>query len=608
MSIQTGQTIDAGRRGLAHAAPVMLPPGAIGLALWVLVTAVVVTGLLLLAARAGAPPLIVNDNAYIFLAADRMFEGLGPTCTPPLAPFQPWTWRADWALITNWPVGYPVLICAVRTVFGGTSASAAVVINVVCCGVALVAWFAWVRRSLKASLSGTLVAFVAALSTFKVFNLLNPNSDTVVLAGVPVVLLIVGRGLAKARSFAPSGLVKQERVADHGFRDTLHRYTRGYSPAPLRGAKTAFGWLALGGLAAGALFWIRYAAIFLPAGVGMYLAWQALKRRIGLTHVAVFAVCAALPVGGLLALNAAYGVDTSVQEQLNLGSRFALNLDAALMATAWQRFTEQTIYAHRPEAAAVFGWIVPIAGVTTLLIMRRRGGRGAESQPANLHGYWLSAAVAAAMLVMLVIATACFSSKYHFVGLDRYYQPIRPLYWLLFLGPIIALRHKLPRIAVCITLLAAGSWYAKQDAGRAYGRAIASDRPATDYGRAVLRFEPGSRELFAWLKEQAAPNLVVFSNFHDDIALETGIAACPTPDDATEMVEWLERLKAARDVDTLRVLFVLDPDNRNRAYFLPPVDAVIDELGLVAAEEVPLGVSRYVWTPSTAADESEPRP
>jgi hypothetical protein len=322
-------------------------------------------------------------------------------------------------------------------------------------------------------------------------------------------------------------------------------------------------------------------------------------------HVAVFAVCAALPIAGLLALNAAYGVNTSVQEQLNLGSRFSVNLDIELVATAWQRFTEQTIYAHRPEASAVFAWIVPILGMLALLIVRR-SDRSAESLTTGLDesrwarhdGCYLSASIAAAMLVMLVVATACFSSKYHFVDLDRYYQPIRPLYWLLFLGPIVRLRHRWPRVVVCIALVAAGSWFVQQDAGRAYARAIAADRAATDYGRAVLRFEPGSRELFAWLKKQAAPDLVAFSNFHDDIALETGIAACPTPADAAEMNEWLERIKAARGVDELRVLFVLDPDNRNRAYFLPPVDEVIEKLDLVATEDVAGVIARYVWTTS----------
>jgi hypothetical protein len=94
------------------------------------------------------------------------------------------------------------------------------------------------------------------------------------------------------------------------------------------------------------------------------------------------------------------------------------------------------------------------------------------------------------------------------------------------------------------------------------------------------RFEPHSRELYAWLKQHRGDDLVVFSNFHEEIALETWIPACPSPADPRQLDEWLTRMGTVRGTRPSRVLFVLDPDNDYRSYYLPTPSETISRFGL----------------------------
>ena len=113
---------------------------------WVLLgTLVVSLGLALLPHRTEIPPNIESDYCYLLLAADRFHDGQGLTSLAPQAPHQPWEWRYDWGWLTQWPIGYPLLVAGVRRVLGGTTINACLWINLAACALALVGWFAWVR-------------------------------------------------------------------------------------------------------------------------------------------------------------------------------------------------------------------------------------------------------------------------------------------------------------------------------------------------------------------------------------------------------------------------------------------------------------------------------
>ena len=72
---------------------------------WITATTVVVALPAVLAAHARIAPVIVADNATVFLAADRLYEGAGLTAPPPRVPTQSWDWRCDWTGLTQWPMG-----------------------------------------------------------------------------------------------------------------------------------------------------------------------------------------------------------------------------------------------------------------------------------------------------------------------------------------------------------------------------------------------------------------------------------------------------------------------------------------------------------------------
>jgi hypothetical protein len=552
-----------------------------------LMAAAITTGLLyFMPQRDALAPIIEADNAYIFLAADRLYAGDGATTIPPRAPLQPWTWQADWVFLTQWPVGYPALICAVRWLTGLPTVSAAVALSVVCSAVALVAWFAWGLACLPRRFPAPLIAIVAAGATFSMNNLVNPASDTVLLAALPLVLLLTGWALGWNRSGMRRG-------------------------SPLR--------LVIAGLVAGLLCWVRYAAVFAPVAIGFFLLieWCVL-RRVRMWHVIVFAVAAALPITSLVAMNRALGSATSAQEQFNLGHEVSWDIQPEVFATAWMKFTQQTPYAHRPEAKLFYALVLPAGGIGLALLARRTQKKGRISFSDTDSPMLLSATCVIVLLAMLIAVSVLFQGKYNYVGLARYYQPVRPLYFLLFIGPIAALRWGWLRAAACVPLVLACSWFINQDVRRDRACMLSGDREVTDYGRWARHFAPGSRELFAWLRAQAGADVVVFSNFHEEIALETGIPACPTPRDFAEMEEWLARIRDSRCVSKLRALFVLDPDNDYRDYYLPSPDSLVNRFGLSAVAIDPRGALDYVLTPTgtnsaqtrgsvTPHDETDPR-
>ena len=129
---------------------------------WPLAVIALVLILYALPGRERIAPRIQADNNYLYLAADRLHDGLGPTAIVPPAPNQPWEWRTDWALLTQWPLGYPLLLCGVRMLIGCGTVQAGQWIAIVSCAIALIGWFAWIRTVLPRGFASTLLATVAA--------------------------------------------------------------------------------------------------------------------------------------------------------------------------------------------------------------------------------------------------------------------------------------------------------------------------------------------------------------------------------------------------------------------------------------------------------------
>jgi len=209
--------------------------------------------------------------------------------------------------------------------------------------------------------------------------------------------------------------------------------------------------------------------------------------------------------------------------------------------------------------------------------------------------YLLSVVSVAALLGLLVMATVLFRTKYDYVGLDRYYLATRPLYFLLFVGPLLAVPRRAVRALACIPLIFCAHWYVVVEWPRPYQRWMAAERATTEYGRWARRFEPGAGDLYAWLRSVDAPDLVICSNFPDEIALETWVPACPLPDSSAQLQRWIQRIASARKVDVTRVVFVLDPSNHTREYYLPPPADVVKQFHLTPEISAPDSIRPYVY-------------
>jgi hypothetical protein len=547
-------------------------------AAWLAATAAIVAALTLLQARARVAPVIMADNATIFLAADRLYAGLGLTAPAPRVPAVPWEWHQDWTFLTQWPMGYPLILCAARWLLGVETARAAGAVGVLSCGLALVGWFALLRGCLPRRWPALLIALLAAGSTFDPTVLAYPSSDLLLLALTPLVLLIS----------RPVWQIRGEAVGPDA------------ALMPDADRRCRVGWVRLGalGLAAGGLVWIRYAAVFVPVGIGAFLLvdWLCTRRLRG-SGAAVYALGALLPLVALVVINRALGAQLPVEQQYPVGGRWSFDLRIAPWETAWHLFTAQSFYAHRPEAAWFFAAVVPLAGLLIPLVSA--GSRRAMVEFLAAPAFRLCAATTLACLFMLIGLSTFFPTRFDYAGLNRYYLPIKPFYFLFFLGGFLTLRPAVARVLACIPLVLAGAWLVRQDWGRAYARLAQQPAATTPYGRQALYFEPHSTALYTWLAAQNAPELLVLSNFPDDIALETWIPACPTPRTPAELATWTERVKEARGVSDLRVLFVLDPDNHGRSYFLPPPRELIERFDLAPVAGVPESVAAYVYAPAS---------
>ncbi len=567
---------------------------------WAVVPAGVVAVVCVLAflpSRTLIPPLVQSDYCYMLLAADRLYDGLGVTSLQPVAPLQPWAWQYDWGFLTQWPIGYPLLVCAVRLAFGLPTLAACQWISIAACAIGFVGWLSWIKSCVPRGATGVLLAAVAAGCTQTVGLLINPSTDVVLIALMPFAL-----------SFAVRAVRYQ---ADEGSEVGV---PTGEPGAGVRGHPRRLGWLALSGLTAGGLFWIRYASIFVPLAIGVYLLieWRfggtrgsedspglptsrdvippAAGGGLALWQVAFFGGCAAAPVGALLLINSVFGTG-STQARLNLGHDIGFDFSPRLIARAWWNFTDFSFYDYHWFAHWIYAFwpAALLVGTCAIRPLRRMVGAFAATP-----GVCLSAVVSGTLLGMLIAATALFGDKYDYVSLERYYLPIRPLYFLLFVAPLALIPLRAVRVVLCIGLVIGCSWLVRQDWPRPYKRWLAANRATTPYGQWARCFEPGAADLYNWLRTQGGPDLIVVSNFHEYIALETGIPTLPIPKDVDTLTDWVERICASRGLTNPRVLFVLDPDNKGRDYWIPPPTTIVQTFALTVSPMRLPSVSAWV--------------
>lgn len=527
---------------------------------WVLVIA---AGLWLVPGRSQILPLVESDYAYMLTAADRLYEGYGLTAPVPVAPHQPWMWQSDWRFLTKWPAGYPVSICVGRWLLGISSLQACQIISVLACALALVGWFCLARSLLPAGITSLICAALLAGSSVGAASLVHPSTDILLTAAIPFVLMMANR------------MALAEPDTDR----TRSRYRALSLPAMV-------------GLAAGSLFWIRYASVFVPLAIGCFCVLQWLRRAMPLGSIVVFCLAAVLPIGLQLAANRLWGSGESLQSQLNLGQRMILDLSPALFVQAWYHFTDLGFYDYHAFTKHVFAfWPLAVILATWLTPFGRGIWRPYFTSPSIM----LAIIVSGVLLLMLVTVTAVFGDKYPYVTLPRYYLGIKPLYFILFVGPILMVRVRAIRASTAVVLLVGCSWVAGQQWQRPYESDRIAQTERTPYGTRAQAFTPHSVTLYEWLKKQQSEDLIVVSNFHEFITLETMIPTLPIPPDWPTFEDWIARIVATRGISHPRVLFVLDPDNRWRDYWIAAPKEVIRMFDLNRSLTHPPIDATYVW-------------
>lgn len=601
----------------------------------ILATCVLAVPLLLFSIHDRIPPSIESDYCYQLVAADRLVEGWGLTTTPPVAPHQPWEWSGDWAHLTRWPPGYSLLIAGIRTLFGVSTLTACAWISALACAAAFVGWFAWGRTMVPRGVTGWLIALVCGMTSVSVAGWVDPSTDQLLVAIVPWLMLACLRWGARSAG-APendANTVSDAFSAEPGAQATglsvasnmMSKPGAILKPSvmlkPVAGAPGSDCRVAvILGLFAGGLFWLRYASIFVPAAILLFLLITRFihRNRQSLRFLASYGAGVIVPVAALIGLNGFWGRGESAASQLNLGQSIGFDISIYTFVQAWSRFTNLGYYDYRPET----GWFLALWPVVMLLSIifipnvrarvaaaiiganhaattSQTSGNHDESNRLRAGAFRLSACLVVALLTMLIAATTLFRGKFDYVGLDRYYAPVKPLYVLLFVAPVLFLRWKSLRLGVMVFALMAASWTVQQDWLRTYQRWAAADRPRTGYGQWASCFSDNADAIYSWLRQQRSPDLVVVSNFHEWLALETGIPALPIPLDKPTFERWTARIAESRGVSPLRVLFVLDESNRWRDSWIPKPESTIDMLALAPASSVPAELRRWILEPST---------
>ena len=604
---------------------------------WLAVTGTMVAIFLTLSwisGRNSIPPLVESDYAYQLMAADRVLDGHGLTALQPVAPGQPWSWSYDWGFLTQWPFGYSLLVAGVRRLLGVSSLAACAWINSAAAAVALVGWFLWLRRCAPPGLCGLLLAMAGAASAVTPAMLINPSTDNLLVAGLPWLLLLGMRRVAWPSAAPPCASEDMPAPNEAGLghatpdsqvwacqptrsdlikADDTHTPDSRVSPAAL----------IFFGVLAGALCWFRYAAIFVPVA----LATALLVERVGKPaarwrRTLWFGTGVIVPVGLLLITNAVFAPGGDLQQQLNLGYSFTPRLESRWLVQAWMRWTNLGYYDYLPLSHSM---LAALPGLLLLAAMApwEFGHRVRMQLAAPPFRFSLLALVTG--MGLIIVSTALFGGKFNYVELDRYYLPLRPLYFTLVAAPLLAGLAPLSDVSLSrarwvkgMTWLGRGTaamilvialwWSADQEWMRTLARWREAKRPVTAYGQWSRCFTPNANDLFAWLREAGSPELIVASNFHEFIALETGLPAIPVPPSSTALNEWMERIRIARKVDRIRVFFVLDADNRWRDYWIEKPEEIIQRFDLVPADGVPARIVHWVFEPRPAVMVSTAQP
>lgn len=546
-----------------HALPI-LGPWATRLAVIVLAAAI----LTFLPGLKRIAPLVESDYCYLLIAADRLYEGLGLTSLQPVAPHQPWDWRYDWGFLTQWPAGYPMMIAAIRWVSGGTSLEACRIVSITGVAAALVGWFVFVRRFVGPGIPATLLALVAATTCLTPGMLVNPSTDLILIAVLPFVLLLLCNAMDSERN---SGA--QPAKDRKGYRTSLV--------------------YALAGGCAGLLCWFRYAAIFVPAALMLSLAIEWWRGRVGRAGIVSFFAAATVPILALVLLNALLGPAQSSTEQFNLGTNLGWQFSLSAVARAWWMLTDLGFYAYKPwvhwflALGPLFlpaGLCLPIVRKTLLASFLRFEWR-------------LAAAVLLTLLAMLICAAGLFGAKFDYISLERYYLPVRPLFVALLCGPLLHLPRRAVRLGICPVLLAFAFWTIFHEWTPAFSRWSRTREARTPAGAWSRIFEPNAREVYDWVRSQPTGNVLIFSNFHEYLAFETNVITLPIPPSRQALDLWIEHARALRGTASLRVLFLINPDNLWRSYWIPAPSVIREMFDLVLFDDVPPDVQPFAFTP-----------
>ena len=519
-------------------------------------------GFAALLAFASIPTHLQADSCQIMLAVDRMSLGLGPTTIYPRVP------EVDWGLITHWPLGYPLLIWAVKSLTGLTTVPAYQIINVAAFALALVGWAAWFRRCLPPSRTASLLAFTAGLLALVPSYLWQVNTDMILVALTPVLLMLIDRVVQAATA--------ANRISPPG-------------------SWVAF---ALAGLLVGAVCWIRYSALFLTIGAGLYLLLSLLLRPgLGLKHLLFFLVGCILPPGLLLATNALWGPSAVDRPPGSLSCSWQWGW----LSQWWHHYSQLPLFESHWRSLLLWSRLLP-AGAA-LIILSRRSFRQATVSFLARPPVMLSACAVAGVFLLLIGFRVTADALYDPPSQQRYLLPVRPFYLLFFLGPLIALPSIALRRLICLPILACAVWLVQAgwiDSVRLWA---AQRRPVTAYGREAVPFKNGADQLYAWLRTQNAPDLIVFSNFFDDIALEAHLPAQPLPAGVDELRARVRQISQARNSPRPKVLFVLEPDNMWRQY-LPDLHQAMKRFDLQRLNSPNPVLARYVFVPRCLVRES----
>lgn len=555
--------------------------------------------------RAVMPPLVESDYAYQLIAAKRFAAGEGLNSLQPVAPGQPWTLRYDFGFLTQWPLGYPMLIGTLSALTGATVIECARGVALVAISAALAGWFLLARCLLPVGVTRNLVALLAAATGAAAGMLINPSTDAIVIALLPLLAIGVLRS--------------QERIgaASH----------EGSGPVRSTYARLALRFAALG-IAGGLLCWFRYAAIFVSAGAWLMLSLRcaAIRRsfrdqrgeatfafRAAVIAALAFMAGTGISLGGLLLINASAGPSADMQQSLNLGTSAEADFSPALLWTAWRTLTDFGFYAHRPAVAIA----IRSAPLLILLLFALNGNlRAAAAEWLRSPRGCLTACLTLSLIGMVVLATALFGDKFDYVALGRYYLPVRPLCVVVLFGAGLLSTRILARGAIGLIAAFLLVWVVQIDAHQTWQRWRSDGRESAPSGAWNRCYEGSTDALYAWAKERSRRGDVLLSNFHEFVALETGALVLPVPETTEALEQWLttaKRLAQAnapaqppgsgnRAGNAPRVFFLLDPDNKWRSYWIDAPDRIVAQFGLVRSADLPDAIAPFVyeWEPGKA--------